>query len=543
MTTFDDAFGLIAEFISKRQAVWGPPGVAIGITDREQTLWSDGFGFANMDAQTPATPRTLFQIGSVGKSFTAYLVMQAVEAGVLGLQRPIKDILTWFDVKERIRPITIEDLLLHASGLSTGQEAYESGLAEAVTMLPFDPGFGAGNGFLYSNLGFKLLGLALERLTGQRYPDMVREHILGPVGMTSSFAEITHALASTTAVGYRHAFLDRPTHASHLLVPTAFTESATADGCISSTIEDMMRYVRVFANNGAYPGGQLISQASFEIMTRGQNTDPESGDKLGFGIWTTPRFGRPILEHTGGMISHQTHMSIDPETGIGLVLLGNGSEIHRMAEYARELLCDVASGSSLRPMPSFDVRHIPNAEDFRGRWRGGQRELTLTPENGGVVAESDGQRASAELRADGVLLIPMPGWEMFLLRGIRDLQTGHYASLTHGPDRFFPVGAEGFVPPMDQALEPVVGHYRASNPWSNDLRVFQRAGKLFVQILDYSNDPGDIEYELVPLQAKRTYRVGVEDWQPDRIQFDAIVEGKTQIANYMNLPHARLPWP
>ncbi len=540
---YDDAFGLIAEHIARRMEAWGPPAVTIAVTDREQTLWADAFGYANLEAQVPATTQSLFQIGSVGKSFTAYLMMQEAEAGNVGLQRPIKDVLAWFEAHERIRPITIEDLLTHASGLPTGEEAFESGMAEALTMLEFDPGFAPGNGFLYSNLGYKFLGFALERLTGQRYPDLVEQRIFAPLGMTSSYGEITQALRPATAVGYRTIFTDRPAQASHPWMEAAFTESATADGCISSTIEDMARYVRVFANNGGYPGGQIISPASFEIMTRGQNTDPETGDKLGFGIWTTPRFGRPILEHTGGMIAHRTHMAIDPDTGIGLVMLGSGAEVLRMADYALQILCDVATASPLRPIPSVDAREIPKAEDFRGRWRGGQRELTLTPEGSGVIAEADGERVAAELRMDDILLLPMPGWDRFLLRASRDQKTGQVASLTHGPDRFFSAGTQGYVAAPTQALEPMVGHYRSWSPWSFDLRVFQREGKLFMQVIDGSNDPGDEEYELVELPGQRTYRVGAEDWLPDRVRFDGVIDGKTQVAHYMNGSFGRLSSP
>ncbi len=541
--SYDDAFGLIAEHIERSMQAWGPPAVAIAVTDREQNLWTEAFGYANVDAQVPATTQSVFQIGSVGKSFTALLLMQEVEAGTVGLQRPIKEIVPWFEVHERIRPITVEDILLHASGLPSGEEAFESGLPEALTMLEFEPGFAPGNGFLYSNLGYKILGFALERLTGQRYPELVAERIFTPLGMTASFGEITQALRPITAIGYRTIFTDRPARASDPWMQVPFPESATGDGCISSTIEDMARYVRVFSNQGSYPGGRIISPASFGIMTRGQNTDPETDDKLGFGIWTTERLGRPILEHTGGMIAHRAHMAIDPGTGIGLVLLGSGAEVHRIAEYALQVLGDVATGSPLRAIPNVDSLEIPKAEDFRGRWRGGARELTLTPEGTGLIAEVGGERVAAERREDDTLLLPMPGWELFLLRASRDPATGMVVSLTHGPDRFFPAGQEGFVAPPTQALEPMVGHYRSWSPWSFDVRVFQREGKLFMQVIDGSNDAGDQEYELVELPGQRTFRVGADDWLPDRIRFERPIDGKTQVAYYMNAAYGRLPSP
>lgn len=543
--TYDEAFGLIGDYIAKRQAVWGPPGVAIAITDREQTLWAQGFGLANVESQAPVTEQSLFQIGSVGKSFTAFLMMQEVEAGRIGLHRPVKDVLDWFDVKERIRPINVEDLLTHASGLSSGTDSFEAGMAEALTMVEFDPGFAPGSGFLYSNLGFKILGLILERINGRRYPDLVRERILAPLGMTSSFGEITGAIRTSTVPGYRRVFTDRPAHASHPLMQAAFTESDTADGCISSTLEDMARYVRVFANQGGYPGGQLVSPESFEIMTRAHNTDPDTDDKLGFGIWTTPRFGRPILEHTGGMVAHTTQMSVDPASGIGLVILGNAAGTAHITDYARGVLCDVASGSSPRAMPPVDVRVIPDPEGYRGIWRGGDRTLSLTPDGQFLVAEIDGQRVYTEHRYEGALLIPIPGWDLCLLRPSRDLGTGKIASLTHGSARFFPAATQAYLVSPAPDLEPMVGLYRTATPWMPDIRIFQREGTLFIQEIDVDggDQPGDTESELVPQQGQRVFRIGIEDWKPDRIRFGGPVLGKTQLAYYLNCPFGRVSGP
>ena len=536
--TYTEAFQQVCEYINRRIAVWGLPGIAMAVTDREGTLRTEGFGLSNIQTRTPVTDRDLFQIGSIGKTFTALMTMQEVEAGRIDLDEPVKDFLDWFRVKEVSRPISVRDLLVHASGLATGPEAYESGLAEAFTMLEFDPGFPPGQRFHYSNLGYKLMGFILEQVTGRHYPELVSERILEPLEMRSSAGEITQALRSSTVVGYRHAFTDRPAHASHPLVEAAFTPSSTADGCISSTAEDMATFVRALANGGTFSGGQLVSRSSFEEMTRGQNLDPETGDSFGFGIWTTSRYGRPVLEHTGGMVAHRAHMSIDRESGIGLVILGNGARISRIADFARGVLCDVAADLPLRPMPPLDVRVVPQADAYVGEWHAGERSLSLTLEGDYLLAEEDGRQAYAEHREAGVLFLPLPGWELYLLRPVRDLATGRIQCLTHGPDRFLLGTQPDNVPPKPE-LDPMIGLYRAWNPWLSDLRVFQRDGKLFMQEIDDSDEPGAWETELTPTSGDRVFAVK-DGASPEKIAFQQVVDGKAQIAAYMNCPLGRI---
>ncbi|MEX2420654.1 MAG: serine hydrolase domain-containing protein, partial [Actinomycetota bacterium] len=110
---------------------WGPVGMVIALTDRERTLAIRPYGFANLEAQVPVVEESLFQIGSIGKSFTAFALMPEVEAMRLNLQQPITDFVPWFDPPPKMLPITIHDLLTHTAGLSTGTESHQEPMTEA----------------------------------------------------------------------------------------------------------------------------------------------------------------------------------------------------------------------------------------------------------------------------------------------------------------------------------------------------------------------------------------------------------------------------
>src|SRR5580765_7230503 len=98
----------------------GPPAVAFAVMDREKTLAVRSYGFASLEARVPLGPEHLFQLGSIGKSFTAFTIMQECEAGRLDLQQPVTDFLDWLELPQKMRPITLHHLLTHTSGLTTG---------------------------------------------------------------------------------------------------------------------------------------------------------------------------------------------------------------------------------------------------------------------------------------------------------------------------------------------------------------------------------------------------------------------------------------
>jgi len=265
----DDAvFAQLDRIIERRMAADNTPGLALALTDRERTLRVATYGFADLAARTPVTPDTLFEIGSIGKSFTSLALMREHEAGNLDLQAPVARYLPWFAVRSAFPPITVHHLLCHTAGIIAGTDP-TPGVADQVWALrETEAATAPGTGFHYSNVGYKALGLVLERLTGQGYGDAIRSRILAPLGMTASEPAITNALRPRLAVGYASLYDDRPAHPSHPLVPATWLETESGDGSLASTPEDMAVYLRMLLNRGRGARDRLLSEAGFAAMTQ-----------------------------------------------------------------------------------------------------------------------------------------------------------------------------------------------------------------------------------------------------------------------------------
>ena len=220
-----------------------------------------------MAANLDVTPDTVFEIGSVGKSFTAIALLQLQERGLVDLSAPVTDYLPWFSVRSTYEPITIAHLLSHTAGIIGGSDMAYDGRYETWHLRETDVSGPPGERFHYSNVGYKTLGYLIEAITERAYGEVVRERILTPLGMDATVVPITNADRPRMAVGYRSLHDDRPRPKGGPLVPATWIETATADGCIASTPEDMGKYLRMLLARGQGPAGPIMSEESYAAMT------------------------------------------------------------------------------------------------------------------------------------------------------------------------------------------------------------------------------------------------------------------------------------
>ena len=164
------------------------PGLALAITDCDGLLATRTYGYADLGTLTPVDDETLFESGSIGKSFTAVCLLQLAEEGVIDLHAPVTAYLPWFAVRSRHAPITIHHLLYPYRGDHRGHRFPARcplrGLGAARDRCWRSPG----SALRYSNVGYKALGLLLEAVTGKSYAEIVQERILDPLGMTRTVA-------------------------------------------------------------------------------------------------------------------------------------------------------------------------------------------------------------------------------------------------------------------------------------------------------------------------------------------------------------------
>ena len=528
MTNYRQAFARLDQFVEQKMRATNLPGVAIALTDRQKLLRVSTYGYADLAAQTPVTPETLFEIGSIGKSFTSIALLQQHDAGRFAPHEPLARHLPWFKVQSAHGPITAHHLMSHTAGLSQGPDWPTDGRYEVWDLCRTETGFLPGERFYYSNAGYKALGILLEDLAGQRYGDIIQSQILDPLSMTSTAPVITHETRKRLAVGYQDLYDDRPSHPTHPLVVAPFLELTTGDGCIASTPTDMAKYVRMLINRGCHANGRILSEKSFQLLTQHaikaqpgtfKAYDLQDGASWGYGLLVGKIDGHTHLLHGGSMPGYMAAMIADTDHGLGAVVLVNGStDPAGMAVFSLKLLRAALNGEEPPAFPPLtDPSSVDNAQEYAGTFEGDQF-LTLLAREDKLILQHNGERVALEPRGPDTFYVPHADFSLFLLRFGR--QSGTIVEAFHGPnwyvnDRY--TGPAEFDYPAEWTAYP--GHYRSHNPWFSNFRVVLRKGALALIA-----PPGG-EETLEPL-GNGTFCLGEAGLSPERIHFDTIVDGQ-----------------
>lgn len=282
---------------------------AVLVARGDQVILSKGYGFANLEWNVPNTPSTKFRLGSITKQFTAASILLLAERGKLTVEDPIKK--HWPDAPSAWEAVTIFHLLTHSSGIVnfTNQPDFMEWKMHPATPeqtlahirdkpLEFTPG----ERMSYSNSGYVLLGMIVERVSGQSYADFVRDNIFKPLGMNDSGYDVSAAILPQRAAGYTPGFSNAP-----------YTDMSWPHGAggLYSTTEDLLRWTQ-----GLF-GNKLLSAASVEKMTT-----PYKGD-YAFGLSVSTVGGRKIIQHNGGIEGFNTHLAYYPDGKITVAVLAN----------------------------------------------------------------------------------------------------------------------------------------------------------------------------------------------------------------------------
>jgi CubicO group peptidase (beta-lactamase class C family) len=179
----DASLERVRSFVEGHRALLDTPGLAIALTDRDRTLGVVLDGLANVDAGTPVAPEHRFQIGSISKGFTVMALLQQREEGRLDLDAPVTEYLPWFEVRSAFGPIAVRHLLSHTAGIVCGMDSTGEAVHEVWALRQTHAGWAPGERFLYSNVGYKALGLVLEAVTGRPWWESVLEGVMDPIGM------------------------------------------------------------------------------------------------------------------------------------------------------------------------------------------------------------------------------------------------------------------------------------------------------------------------------------------------------------------------
>ncbi|MEE2897540.1 MAG: serine hydrolase domain-containing protein [Gemmatimonadota bacterium] len=331
------------------------PGVVAMVVDRDSVLYRGASGV--MDATGAESMRTdaIFRIASMTKPITSVGIMMLKEEGLLDLDDPASDYLPLLAGREVLvsvdsatstvrtrpasRPISIRDLLRHTSGIGYGFSSHEAsqlssaGIVAREQPILHDPGarwtYGMGTAFL---------GWIIEGVSGQALPDFFESRILGPLGMDDTAFKLAEPNRSRLVASYRrvNGVLEGRPNAE------VYRPTVRGDGGLLSTADDYARFLQLILRRGELGGIRLISEQSVAEMVRDQlegitvveqpsvapNTAmafPLGAGQDGFGLGFQVAAGGDTGSRSPGSLSwagiQNTHFWIDPERGLGVVLL------------------------------------------------------------------------------------------------------------------------------------------------------------------------------------------------------------------------------
>ncbi|MCX5743948.1 MAG: serine hydrolase [Proteobacteria bacterium] len=291
-------------------------GMSIAIARDGQLAFAKGYGHADIGGQRMASPTTIYRIGSLTKQFTAAAIVQLAEAGKLGLD---DDVTKYVPVPTGGNPVTITQLLHHTSGMPnyTDLRGFDQVSTkhltpmEIVALVKDTPWlFAPGTKWSYSNTGYVVLGMVIEKLSGESYAHYLMDHVFPRAGLTSTTYCDESRPDRQRAQGYEPAAAGTFKLAKPLDLSVPY-----AAGSICSTVEDLVRWTAALAM------GKVVSPAGYHAMTTSHGLAGQA--PYGFGLQLQELKGHAHVFHNGGINGFVSELHTYPTDRITIVVLTN----------------------------------------------------------------------------------------------------------------------------------------------------------------------------------------------------------------------------
>ena len=312
----------------------GIGGITAAVFKGDQVLWAQGYGWADPSAGVPAGVRTIYRTGSISKSFTAVLLADLVEEGLFELDDPVvrtlPEVSQFGDAPEGMHPITFRQLASHTAGLirEPALEGAAAGPIDAwgdkiLASIPRTRFYTMpGTQYQYSNIGFGVLGYALERGAGISFIDMIEDRIFNPLGMHSSTFIVGPELSRRLAVGFANGGGEN-VDADFPALEHVGRGYKVPNGGVYSTVADLATFAAAVMGRTEHA---VLEPVTREEVMRSQTPQDGPGYGLGFSIRpiTLPDGSpRTLVGHGGSVAGYNAYLVFEPESGYGVVMLRN----------------------------------------------------------------------------------------------------------------------------------------------------------------------------------------------------------------------------
>lgn len=406
------------EQLSRSLAAHQVPGISVAVLIDGQVVEATA-GVVNLRTGIPVTPDTLFMIQSITKVWTATLVMQLVDEGLVELDVPVRDFLPGFrTLDERAsRDITVRHLLTHTGGFegdiwaatTAGKDALQRFVEDLVSRAPQHSR--PGQMYSYCSAGYGVLGRLVEVIRQTSFPGALRRYVADPLGIEEIAFSADEALAYRTAIGHVRPTpnaAQQPLNVWAVMPPS----NPAAGNQLAMSARALITFARMHLSNGRLDNGiHVLSASSAQAMRAGQVDLPAAVGapaRQGLG-WMLPN--RPgLVEHGGGAPGVAALLRMVPEHGMAVAMLTNGGSLEGVADDLLEpMLSNMAGVAPVPRLPSPPTSgRVAESERYLGRYETRTTLLDVLRDDDGCLwlTESERNEALAMAEAAGVAAEP-----------------------------------------------------------------------------------------------------------------------------------------
>jgi CubicO group peptidase (beta-lactamase class C family) len=347
--SLDSLWQAANDFVETKRKELGVPGCSVGILHQGE-IKTAGFGVSNIEKNTPVSGETLFQIGSISKTFTATLAMKLVEEGKLDLHQPVRAYLPDFKVADEATSaaVTPYHLLTHTAGwdgdlfLETG-DGEDAILKYIQRMENRGQLFPLGEYFSYNNAGFAVLGGILEKVSGQTLEALLKATILEPLELQHLFFNAGQMITYEFAVGHHIS----PDGKNEVARPWRMSRNVLPMGGLITCVRDLLLYAQCYLKGGQAPGGKQIlkPETIAEMFASKMTNSKEDRTSVCYSWMRRDLDAGFIIGHGGGTNGQITQLSLFPGRDFALAIFTNSDKgdalITEVHKFLRKTYLDI----------------------------------------------------------------------------------------------------------------------------------------------------------------------------------------------------------
>lgn len=331
--------GKLDAYLTKTVEQHNMAGLTVAITRNDSLIYSNAFGYRDIDAREQLTPQHVFHWASVSKTFVATAIMQLWEQKKIDPDEKLVTYLPYFKQQDPLyKEITIRQMLNHTSGIGDVDDyewdkpQYDSGALERfVRSISNDKMlFAPGTDMRYSNTAYETLGDVIAKVSGMSFETYVRKNILEPLDMTTTsflYPEIPDSLRVSG-----HQWAGKPIVSKHYPYNRMHGPSST----LNSNVLEMTHYALAHLHRGEYNGKRILSDSIYNHWWK-NSINMKDKASIGFAWWLEDRNGTKLVSHSGGDTGFRSMFMLVPEKNISIMLVGN-YELIRSYDIAAALL-------------------------------------------------------------------------------------------------------------------------------------------------------------------------------------------------------------